>query len=153
VGGLSRELELSKGLISQYLDILRKGGLLKRTKNKYSVLENTKTASIRLLFNIGDLDTAVFNKFKFVKRAGLYGSCVKGSNTERSDIDVWILVEGAREQELAKLTGALKEMDERIRPLYLTKEKLEALKREEQTFYYSIYFGSIDIWGDKNEQI
>jgi predicted nucleotidyltransferase/predicted transcriptional regulator len=153
VGAISKELNVSKGMVSQYLDILRKDGILKRTKNKYKVLENTKTASVRLLFNIGDFDAGVFGNFKFVKRAGLYGSSIKGSNTESSDIDVWILVDGAREQELAKLTRTLKAMDERIRPLYLTKEKLEALKREEQTFYYSIYFGTIDIWGDTNEQI
>jgi predicted nucleotidyltransferase len=153
VGALSRELKLSKGLISQYLNILRKDGILKRTKNKYNVLENATTASIRLLFNLGDFDAGVFGKFKFVKRAGLYGSFVKGSNTESSDIDVWILVDKASEQELARLTRALNAMDDRIRPLYLTNEKLEALKREEQTFYYSLYFGSIDIWGDKNEPL
>jgi hypothetical protein len=153
VGAISRELDVSKGMVSQYLDILRRDGILRRTKNRYSVLENTKTASVRLLFTISDFDAGVFDGFRFVKRAGLYGSCSKGSNTESSDIDVWILVDGASEPELAKLTRTLKAMDERIRPLYLTKEKLEALKREEKTFYYSIYFGSIDIWGDKNEQI
>jgi hypothetical protein len=62
-------------------------------------------------------------------------------------------VDGARETEVAKLTRTLKLIDERIRPLYLTKEKLEALKKQEQTFYHSIYFGSINIFGDGNEQI
>jgi predicted transcriptional regulator len=74
VGAVSKELDVSKGMVSQYLDILRRDGLLRRTKNRYSVLENTKTAAVRLLFNIGDFDTGVFNGFRFVKRAGLYGS-------------------------------------------------------------------------------
>ena len=81
------------------------------------------------------------------------GSCAKGSNTEASDIDVWILVEGASERGLAELTRKLKAMDERIKPLYLTQDRIGALKKEDLTFYYSIYFGSIDIFGDKNEPI
>jgi len=44
-------------------------------------------------------------------------------------------------------------MDERIKPLYLTQDRIGALKKEDLTFYYSIYFGSIDIFGDKNEPI
>jgi predicted nucleotidyltransferase len=153
VGSLSRSLKLSKGMVSHYLNILRKNGMLKRAKNKFIVPDNTKTSSIRLLFNLGDFDAGIFGRFKFVKRAGIYGSCAKGSNTEISDIDVWILVDGASEEELAALTRTLKAMDERIKPLYLTKDKLRALKKEDLTFYYSLYFGSIDVFGDKNEPI
>jgi len=153
VGHLARSLKVSKGLVSQYLNILRKNGVLKKAKNRFLVQDNTKTTSIRLLFNIGDFDAGIFGRYGFVKRAGVYGSCAKGANTETSDIDVWILVEGASERGLAELTRKLKAMDERIKPLYLTQDRIGALKKEDLTFYYSIYFGSIDIFGDKNEPI
>lgn len=153
VGQLARSLKVSKGLVSKYFNILQKNGMLKKAKNRFLVQDNTKTTSIRLLLNIGDFDAGLFGRFRFVKRAGIYGSCAKGSNTEGSDIDVWILVEGTSEGGLAELTRKLKAMDERIKPLYLTKDKLGALKKEDLTFYYSLYFGSVDIFGDKNEPI
>jgi predicted nucleotidyltransferase len=132
---------------------MQKERLLRRAGTKFSVVENVRTAALRLLLNLSDLDFSVLKKSGFVKRAGIYGSFAKGTNNEHSDIDLWLLVEGASETELAGLTKVLKAMDGRIRPLYLTREKLERLKRDEKTFYHSLVFGSIDIYGDANEPI
>jgi len=153
VGELARKTGLSKGLVSQFLRMMKKEGLLRREKNSFFVVDNVKTASVRLLLGLSGLDATVFRKFKFVRRAGLYGSFAKGTNNEDSDIDLWVLVDGASETELAGLTKALKAMDGRIRPLYLTREKLTRLKKEEQTFYYSLFFGTINVFGDENEPI
>jgi len=153
VGELARKTGLSKGLVSQFLKMMRKEGLLGRKGNRYTVSENLKTASVRLFLNLSGFDSAVLRKFKFVRRAGLYGSFAKGTNTEESDIDLWVLVEGAPETGLASLTKALKAIDDRIKPLYLTREKLARLKKEEQTFYYSLFFGTINVFGEGNEPI
>ena len=153
VGELARKTGLSKGLVSQFLRTMQKEGLLERKKNEFFVAENVKTASVRLLLDLSGFDAALFRKFKFVKRAGLYGSFSKGTNNEDSDIDLWVLVDGASETDLAGLTKALKAMDGRIRPLYLTREKLARLKKGEMTFYYSLFFGTINVYGDENEPI
>ena len=149
INKVATELKLSKGLVSKFFDILVKEKILKRTKNNFLVQDNLNTKAIKVLLNLTSFNTKIFNKHKFVKSAGLYGSFVKGENTEESDIDLWILIEKTNEENLAKLTNELKN----IRPLYLTKEKLKALKKEDCVFYYSLIFGSITIYGEKIEAI
>jgi predicted nucleotidyltransferase len=82
---------------------------------------------------------------------GLYGSCVKGTNIEDSDIDLWVKIKKVKEEELSKLTNELKRKDERIKPLFLTKEKIEVFKKEDIVFYYSLVFGSITLYGEEIE--
>ena len=81
----------------------------------------------------------------------IFGSCAKGTNREDSDIDLWIKVKKTKEAELSKLTNVLKRKSERIKPLFLTKDKIEALKKEDTVFFHSLVFGSIIIYGEKIE--
>lgn len=153
VNKVASELKLSKGLVSKFFDILIKEGTLKRTGNKFLVQDNNNTRAIKILLNLDSFDTKIFNKYKFVKSAGIYGSFVKGKNTEESDIDVWILIEKTKEENLAKLTNDLKKRYKNIKPLYLTEEKLKTLKKEDTFFYYSLVFGSITTYGEEIETI
>ena len=153
VNKVANELKLSKGLASKFFEILVKEKILKRAGNNFLVQENINTAAIRLLLNLNEFDAKIFNKYAFVKSAGLYGSFAKGKNTEESDIDLWIIVEEAGEEKLAKLTNELKRRYKTIKPLYLTKEKLEILKKEDSVFYYSLFFGSITVFGEEIETI
>ena len=104
------------------------------------------------MISLHSIDAKVFNK-PFIKKAGLYGILTKGENTEESDIDVWILTGNAREEQLAKLTNELKKKYRKIKPLYLTNEKLRILKDKDRLFYHSLVFGSIIIRGDKLEEV
>ena len=146
VNRTAKELKLSKALISQFFTTLKKEGIL-NYKNK--VKGNLLTKSLKIPLNLNSIDTKIFNK-PFIKAAGLYGSFIKGENTEESDIDLWILTENAEEEQLAKLTNELKG---KIKPLYLTKEKLQLLKNKDKLFYYSLVFGSITVYGGKLEEI
>ncbi|MCP2520900.1 nucleotidyltransferase domain-containing protein [SCandidatus Aminicenantes bacterium Aminicenantia_JdfR_composite] len=103
------------------------------------------------MLNINIFNPSLFKKYSFIKGVGLYGSCVKGTNREDSDIDLWIKVEKVKEEELSKLTNELKRKNERIKPLFLTKEKIEFLKKEDTVFYYSLVFGSIILYGEEIE--
>ena len=153
VNKIAGETKLSKGLVSKFLEMLVKAGIAKRSKSKLLMQDSLKTKAIKILLNLESFDTKAFAKRRFVVSAGLYGSQVKGKNTEDSDIDLWILVKDAKEEDLAKLTRELKEKHANIRPLYLTKKKLETLKKEDTVFYHALIFSSITAYGDDLEAV
>jgi len=148
VSAVSRETGLSKGLVSKVLDILASEKILKRHGRAYSVNDCPPTRGLRILLNLSSFDAGVFRKFPFVKGAGIYGSFAKGENTEGSDIDLWVLVGVADVTAWAPLTAALREMDDRIHPYYMTAQKRETLMREDPLFYHALYYGSIKVWGE-----
>lgn len=148
IAAISKSLNLSKGFVSRFFSILLQQKILKKSKNKYFLQENINVRMLRILFNLSQFVNFNFKKYPFIKGVGLYGSCTKGENTEDSDIDVWIKIEKRDDEELAKLTSALKKVSAKISPLYLTKEKLDVLKREDLPFYNSLVHGSIRIFGE-----
>lgn len=153
VNKVAKDVKLSKGLISKYLDSLTKEDILKRANGKFLVKNGIQTKAIRIFLNLNMFDVNFFKKYKFVKSAGLYGSLVKGTNTEDSDIDIWIFVENVDEDNLARLTAELGKTFGNAKPLYLTKEKFKILKKRDATFYHSLIFGSVIIYGDDIEAV
>lgn len=153
VNEIAKQLKLSKGLISKYFEILIKENILKRIKSKFVVENNSNVKSIRILLNIQKIkiDSGISKKYKFVKTIGLYGSCAKGTNTESSDIDLWIKIEKAKDEDIAKFSSELKGKIENAKILILDNKKLELLKEKDPLFYNSLHFGSIIIYGDENE--
>lgn len=151
VSEIAKRLKLSKGLVSKYFGILLKEKILARKgANKLIVESNSSVKSIRILLNFQAINMVLFKKFKFVKAAGLYGSCAKGTNTESSDIDLWVLTEKAKEQQLAEFSAELKRKLPNAKPFFLNTEKLEALKKNDSLFYNSLFFGSILVYGADN---
>lgn len=146
-----RKLKLSKGLVSKYFAILLKMGILKKTKNGLFVVPSVTVKAVRILLNLREIDVSIFKKHGFVKAAGLYGSCAKGENTEESDVDIWIKTAGAGDKEAASLSSALAAKIHGVKPLFLTTDKLKALKSKDTVFYHSLYFGSILLYGGLNE--
>lgn len=153
VNKIAKETKLSKGLVSKLLEMLSKAGIAKRINSKLFIQDTLKTKAVKILLNLDGFDMKVFAKRRFVVCAGLYGSMVKGKNAEDSDIDLWVFSKDAKEEELAKLTRELKEKHANINPLYLTKKKLEALKKEDTVFYHSLIFGSITVYGEDLEAV
>ena len=151
VNEIAKEVKLSKGLVSKYFDILVKEKILGKKKRKYYVKSNVPVKSLKILLNLTKIDPKIFKKYKFVKAAGIYGSCVKGTNSESSDVDLWIKVSNLNQKSIPKLTSELKKRVENIKILVLDDEKLERLKKEDPLFYYSLYFGSVLIFGEENE--
>ena len=147
------ELNLSKGLISKFFSILLKEKILKKTNNHLQVENNMGVKAIKILLNLNRLDIKLFKKYDFVKSAGIYGSFVNGKNTEKSDIDMWVILKKANDKKIAKFTSELLKKYNNIKPLYLTEEKLRILKKEDISFYYSLMFGSITIYGEDIETI
>lgn len=148
------KLKLSKGLISKYFYILLKENVLLKSGHGFSARDNPQTKSLKILLNLNMLDFSnIFKKYKFVKAAGLYGSLAKGTNTEESDIDLWVFTEGVEEEKIAKLTNEVKGKSSKIKPVYLTREKLGEMRKKDPVFYYALVFGSISIYGEEIEAI
>lgn len=148
---VAKEASVSKGLVSNFFRILTKEKILSRRKRRFRVNDNIKVKALKIFLNLYKIDENLFRKFEFVKGVGLYGSFVKGENSEDSDVDMWILVNKTDEENLAKLSRELKKRYGNVRPLYLTDEKLKALKEKDKVFYYSLIFGSISVYGEKIE--
>ncbi|MGM0470636.1 MAG: nucleotidyltransferase domain-containing protein [Promethearchaeati archaeon] len=151
VSKTAKNLKLSKALVSKYFNLLVSGKVLKRHKNQFIVLDNSLVRSIKIFLNINQFKPSYFKKFDFIKGVGLYGSCVKGTNHENSDIDLWIKIKKTDEIELAKFTNELKRKDNKIKPLFLTKDKINRLKKEDKIFYNSLFFGSVILYGEDIE--
>ena len=150
VNTVASKLKVSKGLVSKYLDVLSKGGITRRSKGKYIIVNSAITKGIRILINLADIDIKIFKKFDFVEAAGLYGSCTKGENTEDSDMDIWIKTKEISDDKVAPLTAEMHRKIRNIKPLFLTSKKIEKMKKADKLFYHSLSFGSIILYGEKD---
>ena len=151
VNEIANKSKLSKGLVSKYFGILLKENILRKANKKFLVGDNNNIRSLKILFNIQKIDTGIFKRYGFVKSVGLYGSCAKGTNTEESDIDLWIKIENSTRENTMQLTSSLLKVAENMKVLVLDNKKLELLKEENPLFYHSLYFGSIILYGKENE--
>ena len=154
-GGLSvnstaRNTGLSKGLVSKYFEILTKKGVLKRTDGMLIVSDSSITKGIKILLNIESIDLRLFRKFPFVQSVGLYGSCAKGENNTDSDIDIWMKIKAASEENLASLSSLVHRNLENSKIVFLTGEKIRKMQEDDELFYHSLVFGSIVLMGDEN---
>ena len=150
VNEIAGNLGLSKGLVSKYFEILVKENALERKKSKFAVKSTKEVKGLRIMINVQQIKTQIFKKYKFVKAAGLYGSCTRGTNTESSDVDLWIRIENTEDEKIAGLTSELRRSLKNVKVLVLDDKKIQQLKQEDTLFYHSLYFGSITLYGEEN---
>jgi len=153
VNQMAKALRLSNGMISKYFNYLCKERVMKKTGKDFRIQDNVRTKALKILLNLDMFDMTLFKKYRFVKSAGLYGSMAHGTNTERSDVNLWIYTEKTKEEDMARLTSDLRKKQGNIRPLYLTDERIAHLKSEDVVFYHTLIFGSIIVYGDGIEAV
>jgi predicted nucleotidyltransferase len=150
VSEVARALGVSKGSVSLTAKKMRGVGLL--DDNNHINLENPLTKALKILISIELLEKsgAVALLRKKALSAGLYGSSAKGTDTENSDIDIWIVPRsGYNRIDYTNLSRELTEkIGRRVQITLLAKGRIDAIKRESINFYYSIMFGSITLFGD-----
>jgi len=150
VNELSKRVKLSKGFVSKFLKVLEKKGILEKKGKKFLCNDLPLVKAIKILFTLSAINQNIFKKYKFIKSVGLYGSCAKGENTLNSDVDIWIKTENISQEDEINLLSELRKKIKNVKVLFLTDEKLNKLKKEDSSFYYSLYFGSIIIYGEKD---
>ena len=150
VRNLAKELNLSPAHISRVLNQLNKYNILKKSKVN---LQNPFTRTLKILFNIKALQKArcisSAKKVESLIGIGIYGSWAKGTNTAKSDLDIWIkLSKPVSELEIAKLSSYISDkLKTEVSILALAPKKTEQLKRD-TLFYHSLVYSSIVLWGE-----
>lgn len=148
VNNIASQLELSKGLVSKYFQILLKQEILKKGKGGLVVSDSPLVRAVKILLNVRSIDAGIFSKYPFVTAAGLYGSCARGENTEDSDVDLWVRVKDVEETKIASLTATINRKIKNAKILLLSDKRLEKIRKEDTMFYHSLAFGSIILYGD-----
>ncbi len=149
VTAVATALGVSKGNVSLTLKNLVKDGFVKDLRVD---MDNPRTRALKIMINIESIARkgAVGKLRRYAVGIGLYGSWAKGTNTEESDVDIWIKPNGLfKQSNLAKITGEIRELlgaDAQI--LVLSKERLEHLKKDNVVFYHSLLFSSIRLYGE-----
>ena len=151
VNETAKRVRLSKGFVSKYFDILVEENVLRKKGTKFIVTNHSVVKGIRIMLNLQMIDPKIFRKYRFVRAAGLYGSCSKGTNTVDSDVDLWIKVDKASDEDLSYLTAELRKKIENLKILILNDEKIKNLRGKDPLFYHSLYFGSIVLYGEEDE--
>lgn len=148
VNNIASQLNLSKGLVSKYFQILLKQKILKKLKGGLVVSDSSLVRAVKILLNVKNIDISIFSKHPFVVAAGLYGSCARGENTVDSDVDLWVRVKDVEETKIASLTSEINIKIKNAKILLLSDKRLEKIRKEDTMFYYSLAFGSIILYGD-----
>jgi predicted nucleotidyltransferase len=149
VKDISRDTGVSKGLVSRYLDYMRKEGLLNRSGQSYHLQDQVLTRALKILLNLEKLNWNEITP-KWAISTGLYGSWASGTNKEESDLDIWIKVEQyPSEDELNHLYKNLKSRTaSEVNMLILTFQKLDSIKKTDPPFYNSLQRNSLILEGE-----
>lgn len=152
VSDIAREVKANKGAASVIVKELDRAGML---HNKQADLNNPLVRALKILINVEEIvdsGTMTLLKSKALS-AGMYGSSVKGTNTEESDVDIWIRPRGSMDAlGTSNLIRAISDLlGKEVQIAVLDKDRLEKLKKEDTNFYRSLVFGSILLFGDDIE--
>jgi predicted nucleotidyltransferase len=144
---------ISKGLVSQYLALLEREGLLARNDDRtYRVIPSARTAAIKRILNI-DRVLAFFKKPAWALGTGMYGSWAEGTNTEESDLDLWVFVKKAPAGTAVAETERTvsRALSVEVHLLVLNREKAENMKKTDEPFYRLFSRQSITLDGESPE--
>jgi predicted nucleotidyltransferase len=147
---VSKELNLSKGFVSEYLDFLYKNKIIKKDK-EYKNAPNPLSNSIKLILNINKINISKIKK-PFINGIGIYGSWADGTNMYGSDLDIWLKTDKyPDENEIAKISKIFRKItNSEVQILVLTPSKLDQIKKD-KPFFSSLYHNSITLWGEQIE--
>ncbi len=154
VSSLSRKTGVNKGLASTYTRFLLSIGVVSKESGFFSPnINNPVTKILKVLLNISKIDGISAPEDLGVGGMGIYGSVARGTDTEESDVDMWIKTKKKPDEEkVAKFTAKIRNTMGMVKMLVLTPEKIKLLKKEDPIFYHSLVFGSIILEGDGLEE-
>jgi predicted nucleotidyltransferase len=147
---LAREAGVSKSQAHKYAGILRGCGVVKGRR----LQETPAVHAIRALLNVEMLERAnavaiIRRHFPGASGIGMFGSFASGTNSEGSDLDIWIKV--AAEPSDLEAAHAKRELSGRLgAPVDIvaaTPKRLLHLREKSDAFYFSLYNGKV-LWGD-----
>jgi predicted nucleotidyltransferase len=154
VRGLAKESGLSLGTVRATLDYMQKKGIvtLKKVGTTYQYkadLPNPLCRQWKILFNLdGLIDSKIMEeiiqKVPHVQSVLLYGSFARGTNDEKSDIDLLII---AHQSVKADLSFAKAKKEINLSILSLSDWKKKAVS--DKVFYENVIYDSIVLFGER----
>ena len=151
VQSVTKDTAVSKGLISQYLNLLTDECLLIRENRSFHRNDDAMWHALTLILNL-DLLRKNVSLPSWANGVGIYGSWAEGKNNLESDLDLWISVQnynpnlefevGEFQRTLGTATGS------DVHALILTKEKLKTLKTQDIPFYTNFKHNHLTLCGD-----
>ena len=149
---IAKSIKMSIGGTNQILRSLAKAGMLDVEKKGrmlfYSVnMENPEVKQFKIFINVSELGPLVDKIKTYSDRIILYGSCAEGTDTERSDVDLFILTEerDAVNAEIRKF-----KTDRKIKPMLANHDEFLNLKEKDKAFYEQVIVGK-ELWVRENE--
>lgn len=151
---VARELKLNGSFVSRFFSKLIK---IRIMSEKFEVkTKNPLTRALKILLN-----TEKVQKSNIVETAkkvfgknflgiGLYGSWANGTNTQLSDMDLWIKLRKyeSMEKTVEFLSLLKKKISVEVNLEVLYPERIEELKAKDKVFYHALLFSSIVLEGD-----
>ena len=152
VSRTAKDTGTNKGLVSRYLEMMSRSGLLLRKNRSYCLAENHKVRAVKILLNLEKLKTDTI-KFPWMSGLGIFGSWAIGTNMIESDLDVWVRADSyPPELEIAKLQNAIKKMAGcETNIVVLTPQKMKEIREKDLPFYNSLLRESIVLVGENIE--
>lgn len=150
INALARKLNVSPSQVHKYVSLLRESGIAKGMKLRDVPLVH----ALRLVDNLRRIERARIvgltrKNLPGIRGMGIYGGWADGSNTETSDLDIWIRME--TEPDDIRLAGLRKALEGKIGVpvdiLVATPERLGHLRKKSESLYHSLYH-SIKLWGE-----
>ena len=138
IRNLANKLKINPGYLSVFVKRLKKEGLI---KNGRIAIEEPRIRALKILLNVDRLRGALPRLNKSFLGIGIYGSWAKGTNTENSDLDVWIKVsEEPAVQKLSEIRRILREVTGAVEVsiVVLSKERVENIRAKDPVFYSSL---------------
>lgn len=150
VSQITQETGVSKGMVSRYLKTMKEENFLHREKQTYYIINHARMRALKILIGLQQLKWDEISPI-WVESAGLYGSWASGTNTELSDVDIWVkVVNYPLEEEINQLYKNIKNnTNTEVNILILTPEKLEQIKKTDPPFYHSLKRGSLLLEGER----
>ena len=150
VRAIARLVKVSPALVSDTIEILRRHSLLKDGKVDFL---HPSVRALKIMLNAEKLESIKIAQkagalFKGCAGIGLYGSWANGTNTNESDLDLWIKTEDEGEEKITKIRRFLREkLGLEVNVILLTKKRLRELKEKDFVFYCMLY-NSFLLWGE-----
>lgn len=145
------ETKVSPSQVHKYLKILKKRNIVSEDGK---LCESALVKSLRLTENLVFLENMglvqlLRSKLSGIKGVGIYGSWGNGTNNEKSDVDVWVLIDKQPgDLAVGKIRRSLEEkLGKTVDLTILTPERLAHIRGKNPAFYSSI-FHSLKLWGD-----
>lgn len=144
---LVRRLEISLGTASKSLKILEAEDLLiKKERGRLNIyqanMENPILRELKLIFTLLELKDLIKELKNESEKIILFGSCATGEDTEKSDIDLFLLTDNP----LNANKIIVKSQDKILRhvsPIIVTNTEFRKLKKEDRPFYSQIMKGKL----------